>query len=119
MVHVIRTDPFLDAYVTVWLLCLKVASGLEVTRVGDDAVLHACDPGDDAVTAPRSALDALTLASVRGAVLGSAIEGGSDEEFATCYADAVLEAFTLEELTSEEVPADIDARMAEAGRSCV
>ena len=34
MVHVIRTDPFLDAYVTNWLLCVKVATALEITRDG-------------------------------------------------------------------------------------
>ena len=90
----------------------------EVTRSEGTSTLHACDPGGEAATAPRSALDALSLASVRGGVLASALEGGSDERFATCYADAVLDAFTIEELTSDEVPVDIDARMSDAAGSC-
>ena len=87
---------------------------------GDDLTLHACDPGEAGPESPteRSPLDAITLAAVRTGAIAGAIEAGLPEEVAECYADAVLDSFTVEELTAEVAPADMDARIQAAALAC-
>jgi hypothetical protein len=92
------------------------AGAAEVTPDPEGAHLHACDPGGAGVVAPRSAFDSLAIAAIRAAIMADS--SAADRSFSACYADAVLDRFTVEELTSEAEPADFDARMAQAFEAC-
>ena len=88
---------------------------------GDDLTLHACDPGDaePAVPSERSPMDTLTLAAVRTLFVADFASTGAPPEAAACVGDAVIEAFTMEELTGEEAPPNMEARIQAAAASCV
>lgn len=89
-----------------------------VSRDGDEVALHACDPGVDAGVAPGSAFAALGIAASRTVLLSTALDQGASEEFAECYADGILGAFTTEELMSDDTPGDFQERITEVAGSC-
>ena len=108
--HATRTTDTLElaAALTAW-----VAAGPEgaaSTGVdGDDLTLHACDPGDAEPAEPseRSPMDTLTLAAVRTLFVADFASTGAPPEAAACFGDAVIDAFSIDELTGEEAPPDM------------
>ena len=107
----------LDAALVAWVAAGPSGTA-SLVREGDLVRLHACDPGVDAAGGTGSAFDALALAVTRTAIITELIAAGADEGFVRCYVDAVLAAFTVEELTGSEPPAEFDARIADVAIGC-
>jgi hypothetical protein len=105
----------LEEALTAWAAAGPAGAAV-VTPVPEGVELHACDPGGDGVVAPRSAFDSLAVASIRAAIMADS--SSADRSFSACYADAVLDRFSVEELTSEAEPPDFDARMTQAFEAC-
>ena len=121
----VSTDSDTDALELASALSAWVAAGPEgaaSTGVdGDDLTLHACDPGDAvpaAVPSERSPMDTLTLAAIRTIFTSDYAGAGAAPEEAACFGDAVIEAFSIEELTGAEAPANMEARIQAAAASC-
>lgn len=88
------------------------------SRDGDVVRLESCDPGADAAVPSGAALDALQIAAIRSQILAEWTAGGAPRAAAECFADEVLDDFEIEELTSEELPADFDQRLQQAALGC-
>lgn len=89
-----------------------------VTRREGDVRLDACDPGTDATAEPASAIGSLQLLAVHNAVLADGLAQGADRAFASCYADAIIHTFSVDELVAATEPTDLEARLAAAAASC-
>lgn len=75
----------------------------KVSREGEAVDLRSCDPGADAdlqVTGASS--EAMVLPATRAAAAGDALRNGATEDQAECFGQAVVTAFSLEELTDPE-----------------
>jgi hypothetical protein len=94
------------------------AGSASVSQQARRVRLESCDPGVDAEAGTGSAIGSLTLLATRSFVVADAIEQGAPASFASCYARAVVSAFTVEELTSEDLPPDLDERLAASAGSC-
>ena len=121
---VVSTDSDQDSLELAAALTAWVAAGPDgaaSTGVdGEDLTLHACDPGEDAPAEVEGAspMGTLTLGALRSLFVSEAISGGAPQEVADCYADAVLDSFTVEEITGDEPPADLQARLQAAAAGC-
>ena len=89
-----------------------------VAEVDDVVRLDSCDPGIEAVAAPGSSIDALTVLQTRSFLVADGLDQRLPDDFVTCYARAILGAFTIEELGAEELPPDFQSRLDTAAASC-
>ncbi|MGH3507769.1 MAG: hypothetical protein ACRDO2_11250 [Nocardioidaceae bacterium] len=81
-------------------------STASVDRVGRDLDFESCDPGATAEVGTDSSSDALGLALMRTRIAVGLVGGPGDRETTRCYADRLVHAFTINQLTDPDFDAD-------------
>jgi hypothetical protein len=92
-----------------------------VTRNDGRVEVFSCDPGPAAETAGTrtgQTSEALSLLANRATVFAGVLGHGASSLNASCLARGMVGAFDTEELSSEELPADFDQRMAAIRDRC-
>lgn len=89
-----------------------------VTRDGERTRLHTCDPGAASAAPTGSSIDAVSMAATRTYLGAEALRSGARSDAARCYADGVVHAFSVEELTGTEVPPDLQDRLTTVAAGC-
>ena len=69
-----------------------------MTESGESTDLRACDPGADAKPAGEASIDLLAVPVVRSTIYLSASHGGASTEQASCFAQGVVDEFTVAQL---------------------
>jgi hypothetical protein len=88
------------------------------SREGDLVHLESCDPGADVGEGSGGSIAAVQLAVSRVYVAVGFLQAGGGEEQARCMSRAVVDAFSEEELTAEELTPAMERRLAGLVRSC-
>jgi hypothetical protein len=90
-----------------------------VERTGDTVVFEACDSEDGKRIGLDITVEDLFALPVTRAQIGASIvsEGGTARQ-ARCFANGVVQAFTIEQLMADELPARDAQRVAAIGESC-
>jgi hypothetical protein len=101
-----------------WVAAAPAAASATAERDGDVVRVESCDPGADAGGGSGAGLDALTYAATRTLVAADAVSTGADTESALCFADAVLDEFSPEELAADDLPPGFEERVANAAATC-
>jgi hypothetical protein len=95
------------------------AGTARVERKGDTIVFQACDSEDGKRIGLDITVDDLfALPVTRAQIGGSILSDGGTTRQARCFANGVLEAFTLEQLNVDELPPAGMQRIGEIGESC-
>ncbi len=103
-----------------WVEAMPVGSA-EVTDVDRETVeLRSCDPGTEAsVTTANDVSRALTLPAVRLVLVAQTLsEGGVELDTAWCFADAIVDGLSLEQLQSDKPTPEIQAAVMDARTTC-
>lgn len=92
----------------------------EVTEAEDRVTLRSCDPGKEVSGLGSVSTDLLILPSTRTDVYVSWIEGRSSSEEALCFAQGIVDSFTVAELTNQELGNDpaVEKRITALADSC-
>lgn len=106
----------LEAALSEWVSAVPASAGVE--RDGDVVRFRSCDPGDDATEGSGAGLDALLRVSTRNAVVAQTLASGAEEEQATCFADAIVEELSPEELSATELTPELQQRINDAALAC-
>lgn len=86
---------------------------------GNGLRFESCDPGKRARKGTGGSRDALQLAVVRTQFSAEVAPEGLPRKFVRCYADRVVHAFPLAELTGDTTPPGFEDRLKELARGCV
>jgi hypothetical protein len=90
-----------------------------VERHGDELEVQSCDPGADAKVTTGRIEEAVVLPVARSQAFGSFLQqDGVTPEGAWCLADEIITGLTLEELGSDELPDDFEARVRQVAVAC-
>ena len=97
------------------------AGTVTVAEDGESTDLRACDPGTDAKPVGEASIDLLAVPVVRSTIFLSASHGGASTEQASCFAQGVIDEFTVAQLndpnggSSPEFTAAMDDLRARCG----
>ncbi len=84
---------------TGWVARSPETAAVEVTD--DEVRFRSCDPGTEATGAGTVSTDLLVVPVTRTQVYLSGVSGGSTPAQATCFADAIVGRFTIEQLVDD------------------
>src|SRR5699024_7640616 len=85
----------------------------------DDVIeLRVCDPGPDGPEVPDRDIEIVTVPASRTFAYSGVRAAGADQDVSRCGGEGVIDALTIDELTSGE-SAEVDNKMIELMQSCV
>jgi len=88
------------------------------SREGDVVRLESCDPGAGSAAGTGGSRDAVDLAVARSYVAASALAEGANDEQARCFASALVDGLSDEELAIEEPSPAVERRVAGFAAAC-
>jgi hypothetical protein len=95
----------MESALTAWIAAAPNGDA-SVERNGPELVFESCDPGAEAAVGNDASAEALGLALSRSYFGIGVLQSGATEEQARCFGDALVHAFTLDELNDPEFGAD-------------
>lgn len=96
-------------------------TGATVTQAGTIITINSCDPGPSYVPSADHSNDALTILTTRNAIYTGVRRDGAPAGFAICYADGVVEHYSVAELArlnANDVSAADKAELQKLGLAC-
>ena len=88
------------------------SSSATVSRDGERVTFESCDPGKDAKLTNDASEDALGLAASRGYLGLSVVRAGAPARVAQCFADRMIDEFSVAQLTDPDFGKDDPASLA-------
>jgi hypothetical protein len=103
--------------ITLWVAA-SPSSSATTSRDGDIVHLESCDPGPGSVAGTGGSMDAVNLAVARSYVAASALDEGAEVDFARCFASALVNGLTGDELNDEDPPLRVQRKAAALAVAC-
>lgn len=95
------------------------AGNASVVPEGDDGLLFtSCDPGTNAESFGEHSDEALTLALSRTYITHTLVDDDMDTDAARCFATALVENFSLEDIQRDEAPPEMVAEFRRLAEGC-